>query len=130
MLTEYLAVALGGAAGSVSRFGVSTWIQTISRHKDFPWGTFVVNVSGCFVMGLVAAFLIHRFTIGPAWRAAIVIGFLGGFTTFSSFTIDTISLLQQGDYSYGLLNIFLTLIACLVATLGGVVITYLVLHFV
>lgn len=121
LFKEYLAVAFGGAFGSMMRFGVSRWIQSITHHTDYPWGIFVVNVSGCFVMGILYGFLIHRLALGPLWRAGILIGILGGYTTFSSFSMDTIVLLQSGAYSSAALNAILSLICCLVATTLGLI---------
>lgn len=122
LLKETLAVMGGGAFGCLARFMLSRWIQTISNHKDYPWGIFVCNVLGCLLMGILAGILIHRLEVGPLWRAAILIGFLGGFTTFSSFSIDTITLMQQGDMMSALSNIVLTVFFCLVATAGGLLI--------
>jgi len=116
-------VAIGGALGSVSRFGVSRWVFTITHHKDYPWGIFVVNVLGCLLIGIVAGILIHRMALGPIWRAGILIGFLGGFTTFSSFSLDTITLLQSGSVNAAVANVLLTLVCCILATAGGLLIT-------
>ncbi len=120
---EFIAVAVGGAIGAVSRFGLSRWIQTISRHRDYPWGIFVCNVLGCLLMGILAGILIHRFALGPVWRAALLIGVLGGFTTFSSFTLDIVTMIQAGQLTSALSNVVLTLVFCLVATAGGLLIT-------
>lgn len=123
LLKESLSVMAGGALGSLGRFGLSRWIQSVTRFSDYPWGIFVCNVLGCFVMGILAGILIHRLEVGPLWRATLMIGFLGGFTTFSSFTLDTITLLQQGDMMSALSNILLTLFFCLLATVSGLLIT-------
>ena len=120
---EFIAVAIGGAIGSISRFGLSRWIQTVLRHKDYPWGIFVCNVLGCLLVGILAGILIHRFEMGPVWRAALLIGVLGGFTTFSSFSIDTITMMQAGQYGAAFSNIILTLVFCLIATAGGLMLT-------
>ena len=74
-------------------------------------------------MGILAGILIHRFNMGPVWRAGVLIGLLGGVTTFSSFSIDTITLIQNGDIVSALTNIVLTLVCCLLATAGGLMIT-------
>lgn len=124
-LRELMAVAIGGAFGSISRFTLSRWIQSMTHHKDYPWGIFVCNVLGCLLMGVLVGLLIDRFSLGPVWRAALLIGFLGGFTTFSSFSMDTVTLLQQGDIISALSNVFLTLVFCLIATAGGLLITKL-----
>jgi len=126
---EFIAVAIGGAIGSTGRFALSRWVQTISRHKDYPWGIFICNVLGCLLMGVLAGILIHRFSLGPVWRAALLIGVLGGFTTFSSFSLDTIMLIQSGDVISASTNVILTLIFCLIATAGGLLITNsLIIH--
>jgi len=123
LLKESLAVMGGGAFGCLARFMLSRWIQTISNHKDYPWGIFVCNVLGSLLIGILAGILIHRLEMGPLWRAAILIGFLGGFTTFSSLSIDTIVLMQQGDMMSALSNVVLTVTFCLLATAGGLLIT-------
>jgi len=123
LFKEILAVAGGGALGCVCRFLLSRWIQIMLHHKDYPWGIFICNVLGCLLIGVLAGILIHRLELGPLWRSAILIGFLGGFTTFSSFSIDTITLLQQGDIISAIGNVVFTLIFCLLATAGGLLIT-------
>lgn len=120
---ESLTVMGGGAFGCFARFALSRWVQTISHHRDYPWGIFVCNVLGCLMVGILAGVLVHRLQLGPLWRSAIFIGFLGGFTTFSSFSIDTITMMQQGDMMSALSNIVLTVFFCLVATAGGLLIT-------
>ncbi len=123
LIKECLVIAVGGAFGSVARFTISRMIGQALHHHDYPWGIFAVNVLGCLLVGLLAGFLIHRMQVGPLWRAGILIGFLGGFTTFSSFSLDTISLLQAGDAAFAVANILLTLVCCLVATAGGLLLT-------
>ena len=86
---EIVAVALGGGVGSVLRFALSRWVQSWVPGRAFPWGMFVCNVLGCLLVGLLAGILIHRMSVGPLWRAGILIGVLGGFTSFSSFSLDT-----------------------------------------
>jgi fluoride exporter len=88
----YLWVALGGAAGASARFGVAQWAGARWGWM-FPWGTFAVNVSGSLVIGLVMALLIAR-DADPAYRLLLVTGFLGGYTTFSSFSFEAVALLE------------------------------------
>ena len=120
---EFLAVAGGGAIGSVLRFELSRWVQAVTPHKDYPWGIFTVNVVGCFAMGVLFGILADRMAVGAVWRSALLIGVLGGFTTFSSFSIDTVTLIQAGDYSSAMLNIALTVCGCLIATTAGLWLT-------
>src|SRR5262245_41165718 len=100
---QLLLVALGGALGSVCRYGLSTWVQRFSS-SSFPYGTFVVNVLGCLVLGAIMGAARQRFVLGAAERAFLVIGILGGFTTFSTFTYETFALLQNGQFVRAFLN--------------------------
>ena len=88
-------VAAGGAAGALAR-----WLLATAVHgwlgRGFPWGTLAVNVVGSFAMGLLAVLLIERMALGPAWRAGLLVGFLGAFTTFSTYAFETGRFLEQG----------------------------------
>lgn len=119
-MTHWWAIALGGGLGSVLRYAVSA--LTHSRiSTDFPYGTLVVNVTGSFLIGLLYVLLTERETLDPVWRAGLIIGVLGGFTTFSSFSLETLNLLLGGALGKAALNILLSVGACLVATWAGVV---------
>lgn len=91
-----LYVALGGALGSLARYGLSTWVQG-RVTSAFPWGTFAVNGLGSLLIGLVLGHLV-AIEAGPGPRAFLVIGLLGGFTTFSAFSYETVSLLHAGAW--------------------------------
>src|SRR5258706_12866163 len=91
-----LLIALGGALGSVCRYGLSTVVQPFTS-SFFPYGTFVVNVGGCLAFCLVIGAARARFVLGPSARAFLLIGILGGFTTVSTFTYETFALLQDGQ---------------------------------
>lgn len=120
MFNTFLIFA-GAGLGGVLRF----WISSISYWmlgRQFPYGTLIVNVSGCFLMGLVFVILQERLDgLGPQLRSLLLIGFLGGCTTFSSFSIETLNLFESGAPLYGILNIFLSVILCITATWLGVV---------
>ena len=90
-------VALGGALGSVLRYLLGTWTQSVSRSIDFPYGTLSVNLLGCFVMGFLSQLAETRGVFTPESRAFIFIGILGGFTTFSAFGNDTMNLFRDGE---------------------------------
>ncbi len=111
------AVALGGALGSVARYlavnGLATWLG-----RAFPYGTLTVNVVGSFLMGLALALLVQRGLLGEPWRAGLMVGVLGGFTTFSAFAGETLLLAQQRPAA-ALLNIGLHLALCLLAVWAG-----------
>jgi CrcB protein len=96
-LTNILLVGAGGFIGSVLRYLVSGWVQQLANRLDFPYGTLVVNVLGCFIIGLLAQFGDKYGAFSNESRAFLVIGVLGGFTTFSSFGNDTVNLVRQ-DY--------------------------------
>ena len=94
-LVNILLVGAGGFIGSVLRYLVSGWVQQSANRLDFPYGTLVVNVLGCFIIGLLAQFGDKYGTFSNESRAILVIGVLGGFTTFSSFGNDTVNLIRQ-----------------------------------
>lgn len=118
MLIEAAAVALGGAAGALARWGVSSGVHRW-LGRDFPWGTLTVNVIGSFAMGLLAVVLVERLAVGPAWRAGLLVGFLGAFTTFSTFAVETVGLSGEGLGIRAAVNIFVSVAACLLAALAG-----------
>jgi fluoride exporter len=91
-----LLVAIGGAIGSVARYLLAGAVHRVASPY-FPYGTFVVNVVGCLIFGVVFGISEQRFTVGPNLRAFVLIGILGGFTTFSSFTFETFQLLRDGE---------------------------------
>jgi CrcB protein len=91
-----LLVALGGAIGSAARYALAGAVHRFAPPY-FPYGTFVVNVAGCLAFGFIFAVSEQRFVIGPPLRAFLLVGVLGGFTTFSSFTFETFQLLRDGE---------------------------------
>ena len=119
-MQQLLAIAGGGAVGAVLRFSMSSTIYRL-WGREFPYGTLVVNVLGSFFMGLFFILIIQRATLSAEWRSAIIIGFLGAFTTFSTFSMETLSLLESGELSRAAMNIFLSVVLCLVATWLGLI---------
>jgi CrcB protein len=110
-----LGVAAGGAAGALSRYGIDTWIERRS-NAVFPWATFLINVSGCLAVGFIIAALVDRHR-APQWlRTALVMGFCGGFTTFSTFAQETLNLIEEGDNRIA----FATIAANVILGLGAV----------
>lgn len=113
----YLLIALGGAAGSLLRYLVGGAVQRMS-DSGFPVGTMVVNVSGCFIIGvLVRQFL--NMQLSPELRALLIVGFCGGFTTFSTFSAETLGLIEGGEYGRAAGYVVLSVTLCLAATLAG-----------
>jgi CrcB protein len=99
-MTQALLVALGGAIGSVLRYYVGQGALRL-MGPAFPWGTLTVNVVGCFVIGVFAEMIARRFGASADLRLLLITGFLGGFTTFSAFSLDAISLFERGDLASG-----------------------------
>jgi fluoride exporter len=118
---QALAVAAGGALGSLLRFWMSSGIYAV-LGRGFPYGTLAVNVVGCLAMGLLYVLLLERMALAPEWRAALLIGLLGGFTTFSTFTMETFNLMENGETLKAGLNVLLSVITCVAATWVGVVV--------
>ena len=119
-MNQIIAIAAGGAAGAVLRFLMSGWVYTW-LGRGFPYGTLVVNVVGSLLMGLLSVLLIERLSLGPEWRAAILIGLLGGFTTFSTFSIETLNLIEAGAHAKALANAALSVMLCVGAVWVGVI---------
>ena len=119
-MLQILAIAGGGALGSLARFWVSTGIYQLFG-RSFPWGTLVVNVSGSFVMGFLFVLFLERLAAAPEWRAAVLVGFLGAYTTFSTFSIETLSLMEEGLLLKALLNVAASVLVCLLACWIGVI---------
>lgn len=119
-MTRVLAIAAGGALGSVLRYWMSTWVHSLAG-RDFPYGTLAVNVVGCLLMGFLFALFIDRLSSDSIVRAGILVGVLGGFTTFSSFSIETFNLLEEGLWLAAGINAAASLVLCLAATWIGVI---------
>ncbi len=118
-MNQLIAVALGGAFGAVVRFLVSTglyhWLG-----RGFPYGTLAVNVVGSFLIGLLTeALILQRVAITLEYRAAILVGFIGAFTTFSTFSLETLYLIEQGSLTKAGLNIVVSVLGCLLAVWIG-----------
>jgi len=119
-----LFVAVGGALGSVSRYLLGTWIQSLSKSIDFPFGTLLVNLIGCFVIGLLSQLAEARGVFTPEARAFVFIGILGGFTTFSSFGNDTVNLFRDGESLNAFMNVGANVILGLVLVWLGRTVAY------
>ncbi len=119
MMRQLLAVAAGGAMGAVLRWLMASSIQKMVGGA-FPWGTFAVNALGSLMLGFLFVWLIERSTAGELLRLAITIGFLGAFTTFSTYSLESIRLLQEGAFGMALGNILGQVVVCLTLTWLGV----------
>jgi fluoride exporter len=123
-LLKYLLIGTGGFLGSVLRYWTSVNAYKVFGEK-FPYGTFVVNALGCLLIGFVAEISENRFLVSPEIRIFLMIGFLGGYTTFSTFGYETFVLLQDKDYLTAFANIFLSVIVCLASVWIGTIIAKL-----
>jgi CrcB protein len=103
-MERYLLIAVFGALGAMSRYAVDGWITNATRGQ-FPWGTLAINVAGSFVLGIVIELTTSRLLPHPNWRIALGIGFLGAFTTFSTFTYETVRLTEDSAYALALFNV-------------------------
>jgi len=115
---ELLIVAAAGAAGAVARYALSGWVYELAGER-LPWGTLAVNVLGCFALGYVMHVSLATTAISPAWRVAIATGFLGAFTTFSTFSYETVRELERGAWSAAGWNVALNLALGIPATIVG-----------
>ena len=114
----YALIAIFGAAGAVSRYWVDGRVSDLT-HGQFPWGTFVINVVGAFALGIVVALTTERLLVSPNWRIALGIGFLGSFTTFSTFAYETVKLAEDGAVGLALVNsVAMVALGLLAAALG------------
>jgi CrcB protein len=119
-LIRYLLVVIGGGTGALARYVAASAIMTRFGGK-FPLGTLVINVTGSFLIGFLMTILTERFKLDPNWRLLLVVGFLGGYTTFSSFEWETYSSVRDGGLWTGMLNVVSSVMLGYVAvTLGSV----------
>jgi CrcB protein len=114
-----LAIALGGSIGAVLRYLASTGLHQLVG-RAFPYGTLLVNVLGSLLMGFLYVLLVERLALSVEWRAVLLIGMLGAFTTFSTFSMETFALFEDGENIKALVNIILSVSLCLVAVWLGV----------
>ncbi|MDN5863861.1 MAG: fluoride efflux transporter CrcB [Gammaproteobacteria bacterium] len=119
MLWNYLAVMAGGAIGCCARFGLTQVIQSFYQGRSFPLATLVVNVAGSLLLGFVYFAALERLSINPVLRLAIIAGGLGGFTTFSTFTVESLVLVESGTPGRALLYLTLSVVLGVFAAFVG-----------
>jgi CrcB protein len=114
-----VAVALCGAAGCLSRYYLSGWVYGL-LGRDFPYGTFVVNILGAFIIGFLMEFGIRSTIVPPTLRVGLTVGFLGGLTTFSTFSYEPFRLIEEGEIMVAFTNVALSVLVCLMFTWMGI----------
>ncbi len=119
-------IAVGGAIGALARYGISKYVNQVSSGA-FPWGTLVVNFIGLFIIGFLFE-LFERTVVPSEIRSFLTIGFLGALTTFSTYGIETINLLRDGEYGLGLLNVVLSNVAGITLVVVGIIVARLVIR--
>jgi fluoride exporter len=120
-------IACAGAVGALSRYGISTAMSKTFASTGFPFGTLTVNIIGCFIIGLVMHIGLNSDIISEDWRTAITVGFLGALTTFSSFSYETIKLIEKTEYTMAFSNIAVNVIVGIAATFAGLFIAKLII---
>ncbi len=118
-MKHILAIALGGSIGAVLRYLASTGMHQLVG-RGFPYGTLLVNVLGSLLMGFLYVMLVERLAVSVEWRAVFLIGMLGAFTTFSTFSMETFALFEDGESIKALLNVIVSVSLCLIAVWLGV----------
>jgi CrcB protein len=121
LMGQTLAIAAGGALGALLRFWSANWVYSL-LGRGFPYGTLAVNLVGSLVMGFCYAWLVERSSLGPEWRALVMVGVLGAFTTFSTFSIETMNLIEGGALLKALLNMVLSVVLCVAAAWMGLLV--------
>ena len=119
-MQQLLAIAGGGALGAVLRYGVSNSVYRL-LGRDFPYGTLAVNILGSLLMGFLFVLFVERMMVSAEWRLGLLVGLLGAFTTFSTFSLEALALFDAGAPLKALLNIMASVVLCLVATWLGMI---------
>ena len=120
MIQHLFLIALGGAFGAVLRFTISSGAAAV-LGRDFPYGTLLVNVVGSCLIGALYVVLSERVIAGAGWRAFLVVGLLGALTTFSTFSLETLQLLENGALTQAALNVAANVVLCLAACWFGLI---------
>jgi len=118
MINAFLAIGIGAASGAWLRWGLGLWLNPV--QPELPFGTLAANLAGGYLIGLAMAFFLQHPGLAPEWRLLIITGFLGGLTTFSTFSVETVTLLLRGQYAWGAAIITVHLGGSLLMTLLGI----------
>jgi len=113
-MLNILIIGIGGFLGAIARYGAALWIGQ-RWGRTFPLGTFVINVSGSFLIGLLMTLFAERYLVNPQWRLLLVVGFLGAYTTFSTFEYETGALLKDSEWLLAMLNVVASVVVGFIA---------------
>lgn len=116
---QVILIAVFGAVGTLARYGLQGFVQ-VRTGGTFPYGTLLINLSGCFFLGLIGQLTMNRLVIPPDWRVAIAVGFFGGFTTFSSFGWETAKMLEDGEWLSAMSYVAASVLAGLLLSVAGI----------
>lgn len=128
-MLSYLAVAIGGFLGALARYGMGQLFADPVQSTGFPWGTLVINLLGCFVLSLFLTITLELVVINPLLRVGCSTGFLGAFTTFSTFSVETIQLLRNHQYWHTGLYLFASIFLCIAMAALGFMVTRGIMQF-
>ena len=112
-----LAVGVGGGIGALARYYIVGWIQAVG--SSFPWGIFVVNITGGLLMGMIVEASALKLNLSPELRSFLTVGILGGYTTFSTFSLDSVLLLQKGEYAQAAVYVIGSVVLSILALVAG-----------
>jgi CrcB protein len=119
MIKNFLLIGFGGGAGSIARYLCQKWFNETYPHP-FPWGTFTVNLIGCFLIGIIYAASEKTSFLSPQIRLLLITGFCGGYTTFSTFAFENMSLLRSGDNLYFIIYVMASVVLGIAAVFAGI----------
>jgi len=119
-MLKYLFVFIGGGIGASARYWLTGIVYKIVQN-EFPYGTLLVNTIGCFLIGILIVGMEGQYVMNSSLRIFLTIGILGGFTTFSTFSYETIALFRDGEILFAFTNVFASVVVCLAATYTGIV---------
>ena len=123
-MKSYLLIFIGGGVGSVVRFALSRWVYQF-LPPPFPNGTLIVNFAACFILGLLVGLAATKAYITPDVKILLAVGFCGGFSTFSTFSLETYELVQTGRWLWALWNVLLSVVGCFMMTIAGIALSKL-----
>lgn len=120
MILQILLVALGGASGALGRYGVSRLVDTLTPGHSWPSATFLVNLVGSTLIGILYVIITEKSALHPDARHILMVGFLGAFTTFSTFSLETVAMVEAGRLALALSYVFITLASCIIGCWLGI----------